>query len=88
MNDFTYPPSYYKSLAQGLHDRWISTLGEMKDAAPPVQYIFRDELVNVYKEAHKLYTDSLDKLDHISRSQLEHLLARSPEQHYAIITSR
>ena len=84
MNEF----SFYKAQAQGLHDRWISTLRDMRDASAPVQFIFRDDLKEIYAAAQKLYTQSLDKLDPLSRSLLEHMLARSIDQHFAITTSK
>ena len=84
MNEF----SYFKAQAQSLHDRWISTLRDMRVASAPVQFIFRDDLEEIYAAAEKLYSQSLDKLDPVSRSQLEHILARPIDQHFAITTSK
>ena len=84
----TNQASYFKAQAQGLHNQWISTLKDMKDASAPVQYIFRDELKAIYTDAKKLYQDHYDNLDALSRSLLEHLLSRPIDQHFAIITSR
>ena len=80
--------SFYKAQAQGLHDRWISTLKEIRFASPPVQWLSVADLRQTYIEAQKLYTQSLDKLDPLSRSLLEHMLARSIDQHFAITTSK
>jgi hypothetical protein len=84
----TNPTSYFKAQAQGLHTRWVLTLKEMKQASAPVQYIFRSELTEIYTDAKKLYDNSYDNLDALSRSQLEHILSRPIDQHFAIITSR
>ena len=83
MNEF----SYFKAQAQGLHDRWVATLKETRFASAPTQWIFLEDLQQIHTEAKKLYTQS-DKLDPLSLSLLQHILARPIDQHFAISTSK
>ena len=82
------PKSYLKATATSLHTRWCRALQGAKAASPEAQDIFKGELTEVYRDTEHLYQDHKDDLDPISRSQLEHILNRPVEQHFALITSR
>jgi hypothetical protein len=80
--------SFLKAVSQGLHTRWTSTLQEMRHSSPEVQHIFRANLQEIYSDTAKHYQENQDNLDSLSRSQLEHILSRPIDQHFAIITCK
>ncbi len=88
MSDLLQPAScsqYLRAQASSIHCKWISCLRDLRQVTHPAsRQIYLDDLQDLYKQATALYSRLGEHFDHISRSQLLHIVNRSLDHHISI----
>ena len=80
--NITYNASFYKSMADTLHERWIDNLKTYPLASSKeARSIYEDDIRSIYVVALKLIKDHRDHLNPIQVSQLHHILSRPLKDH-------
>jgi len=83
MND--YPPSYYQTQADAIHNQWVSTLRDLRQVSEPsARQLYLDDISSIYQQAKSFAASNAAYIDGIRAVKLQHILQRPLEQHLAI----
>ena len=80
-----YPPTYYSTQVDSIHNRWVSTLKDLRSVSEPsARAMYLEDLSSIYLQAHNFAASNAAHIDGVRAVKLQHILQRPLEQHIAI----
>ena len=80
-----YPPSYYQTQVDSLHNNWVTTLRDLRIVTEPsAKEMLVGELRAIYDQTRNLVAQHGSHIDAIRSVKLNHILQRPLEGHIAI----
>jgi hypothetical protein len=80
-----YPPTYYSSVVDSLHNNWVSALKDLRSVSEPsARELYLEDLTSIYSQARSFAAQNAGHIDAVRAVKLEHILQRPLEQHIAI----
>ena len=85
MNNQQYHPSFHRHLSRSLHERFISTLKDLRGVTDTDgRQIHIDDLKSIHDESVAFIADFSDNLDAQALCQLNHIAGRTVDDHLTL----